>query len=361
MKRLPPVRVVRAATTIRTVLQSLTRRMVPSEVALLELASGFMATQVVYAVAKLGIADVLAKGARTADEVAAHVGANPDATYRLLRAGAAFGLFRERSDGRIALTPLAHGLRADTPHSLRPVILLIGDPRYQGPWGQLAQTVQTGRPAAQEMLGKPLWEYFDQDPEFAATFNEAMARLAALDWPAVSAAYDFSGYRTIVDIGGGDGQLLALLLSSAPAATGVLLERPALLSDAEDHLRRAGVLSRCRIEAGSFFEAAPRDGDLYVMRRVVHDFDDEAATAILANVRRHMPRGATLLLMESVVPTGNRPHLAKNLDLDMMVFVAGRERTEREFATLLDKAGLRMTRVIPTVSPISLVEADTGR
>ncbi len=150
------------------------------------------------------------------------------------------------------------------------------------------------------------------------------------------------------------------MLETAPSAKGVLLERESVIGGAEAHLREAGVLPRCRIDAGSFFETAPSDGDLYVLRRVVHDFDDEQAAAILANLRRHMPTGATLVLMESVVPPGNAPHFAKALDLDMMIFVGGRERTEREFAGLLDRAGFSSVRVVPTVSTISLVEAVAG-
>jgi hypothetical protein len=360
MTRLPPARVARAATAVRTALQSLTRRMVPPEIGLLELASGFMATHALYAAAKLGIADVLANGPLSAEDVAAEVGSNLDATHRLLRACATFGVFREVADGRFGLTPLANGLRSGTRDSMLPVILMLGDPRYQGPWGQLAGTVETGTPAAEVVFGKPMWEYLDDDTEFAATFNSAMTRLSALDWPAVEAAYDFTKFSTIVDIGGGHGQLLALMLDAAPSAKGVLLERKALIGEAEDHLREAGVLPRCRVEAGSFFETAPSDGDLYVMRRVIHDFDDEQAIAILANVRRHMPTGSTLLLLESVVPPGNTPHFAKALDLDMMIFVGGRERTDREFATLLDRAGFRLARVIPTISTISLVEAVAG-
>ena len=357
MTRLPPARVVRAATALRTALQSLTRRMAPPEVCLLELASGFVTTHAVYAAARLGIADVLANGPLAADDVAAEVGSDPDATHRLLRACATFGVFREDPRGLFGLTPVAEGLRSGTSDSMLPVILMLGDPAYQGPWGQLAHSVETGRPSAEGVLGMPMWEYLDEHPEFAATFNDAMTRLSTLDWPTVEAAYDFTPYSTIVDIGGGHGQLLALILGAAPSAKGVLQERAALAGDAEEHLRAAGVLRRCRIEAGSFFETAPSDGDLYVLRRVVHDFDDGQATAILANVRRHMPRGATLLLMESVVPPGNTPHFAKTLDLDMMLFVGGRERTEREFATLLERAGFRMTRVVPTISTISLVEA----
>lgn len=361
MTRLPPARIVRAATAVRITLQTLTRRMVPPEIGLVELASGFMATHALYAAARLGIADVLAKGPLSADDVAAEVGSNPDATHRLLRACAAFGVFREDADGRFGLTPLANGLRAGTADSMLPVILMLGDPHYQGTWGRLAHTVETGMPGAEEIFGMPMWDYLDHDPEFAATFNNAMSRLSALDWPAVEAAYDFTKFSTIVDVGGGHGQLLGLMLDAAPSAKGVLLEREVLIGEAEEHLREAGALPRCRLEAGSFFETAPSDGDLYVMRRVIHDFDDEQAAAILANVRRHMPRGSILLLLESVVPPGNTPHFAKMLDLDMMIFVGGRERTEQEFATLLDRAGFRVTRVIPTISTISLIEAVPGR
>jgi SAM-dependent methyltransferase len=269
-------------------------------------------------------------------------------------------VFREGTDGRFALAPLGKGLRSGTRDSMLPVILMLGDPHYQATWGQLTHTVETGVPGAEEVLGEPMWDYLDHNPEFAATFNNAMTRLSALDWPAIEPAYDFTEFFTIVDIGGGHGQLLAHMLDAAPSAKGVLLERETLVDDAENHLRERGVLPRCRIEAGSFFETAPSDGDLYVMRRVIHDFDDEQAAAILANVRRHMPKGSILLLLESVVPPGNTPHFAKTLDLDMMVFIGGRERTERQFATLLDRAGFRMTRVVPTISTISLIEAETG-
>ena len=242
-----------------------------------------------------------------------------------------------------------------------PVILMLGDPRYQGPWCRLTDTVETGRPGAEQFFGMPMWDYVDQDGEFAAVFNDAMTRLSALDWPTVVAVYDFSRFSAIVDVGGGHGQLLTLMLSAAPRAKGVLFEREQLAAEAERHLQDAGVLDRCRVEAGSFFETVPADGDLYVLRRVVHDFDDDQAVAVLANVRRHMPPGATLLLLESVVPTGNKPHFAKTLDLDMMVFVGGRERTRRQFETLLDRAGFRLTRVVPTISTISLLEAVPGR
>ncbi len=357
----PPVRVVQAANAARTMLQAVVRRMVPPEVALLELASGFMATQAVYAAARLGVADALASGPLSADAVAAKIGSPTDTTYRLLRACAAFGIFREGSTGCFELTTMGMRLRSGTHESMLPVILMLGHPSYQGTWGQLAKVVQTGQPGAEGVLGQNLWDYLDADREFAATFDDAMTRLSALDWPSVDAAYDFTTFSTIVDIGGGQGQLLSLVLQAATSARGVLLERPALVRKAEDHLREAGVLSRCRVESGSFFETAPSDGDLYLMRRVIHDFSDEQAAAILSNVRDHMPSGATLLLLESVVPPGNTSHFAKSLDLDMMVFVDGRERTEREFVALLARVGLPVTRVVPTISTLSLIEAVAGR
>lgn len=361
MNRPPPPRLVHAATAARTTLQNAARRMVPPEIGLLELASGFMSTQVVYTAARLGIADALADGPLSADDVAAGLGSNPDATHRLLRACAALGVFREGADGRFELTPLANGLRSGTRDSMLPVILMLGDPHYQGTWAQLPSTVATGRPGAEDALGMTLWDFVDDNVEFGATFNDAMTRLAVLDWPAIKSAYDFTQFSTIVDIGGGHGQLLALILEAVPGAKGVLLERQALLEVAEDRLRAAGVLTRCRTEAGSFFETAPTEGDLYVMRRVIHDFDDEQAAEILDNVRGHMPRGALLLVLESVVPPGNAPHFAKSLDLDMMLFVGGRERTEQEFATLLHRAGFRPPRVIATASTLSIIEAAPGR
>lgn len=356
MSRLPPVRVARAATSVRTAVQGLTRRMVPPPIGVLELMTGLIEANTLYAVARLGVADALGDGPRTAADVAAELRTHPDATFRLLRAAAGHGLLDQHGD-RFALTTLGRTLLSDSPDSMRAVVLMIGDPRYQSVWGRLPESVTSGTPQAEAVHGVSMWELLDRDPDYAATFNEAMTRLTALDWPTVAAAYDFTPFRRIVDVGGGHGQLLASMLTAAPAAEGVLLEQESLLPHAEQRLRAAGVLSRCRLEGGSFFDRVPDDGDLYVMRRVVHDFDDEQALALLATVRRDMPAGATLLLLESVVPPDGGPHFAKSLDLDMLLFVGGRERTEQEFATLLGRAGLEMTRIVPTISTICLVEA----
>lgn len=356
MTRLPPVRVARAASGVRTAIQGVARRMVPPEVGVLELSSAFMATHAVYAVARLGVADALAAGPRSAEEVAGDVGTDADTTHRLLRASADHGIVRQDGD-RFALTALGRTLVSDSPGSMRSVVLMIGDPRYQAVWGRLPDAVRTGTPQAEAVHGVSMWELLERDADYAASFNDAMSRLTTLDWPTVEAVYDFTSFGTVVDVGGGHGQLLALMLGAAPAAEGVLLEQPSLIGPAEQRLRDAGVLDRCRLVGGSFFDTAPDDGDLYVLRRVVHDFGDEQAVALLSTLRRHMPADATLLLMESVVPAGHEPHFAKSLDLDMLLFVGGRERTEDEFASLLDRSGFQLTRVIPTISTIALVEA----
>lgn len=356
MTRLPPVRVARAVSSIRTAGLGLARRMVPPPVGVLELVSGLIGANTVYAVAKLGVADALAVGSRTAADVADELNVDPDAAFRLLRAAAAQGLFRIDGD-RFALTALGRPLLSDAPDSMRAVVLMIGDPRYQSVWSRLPESVTTGQPQAEAVHGVSMWELLERDPDFAEIFNEAMSRLSALDWPTVAAAYDFTPFRRIVDIGGGHGELLASMLGAAPGAEGVLLERDSLLQRAEERLEAAGVLSRCRLESGSFFDRVPDDGDLYVLRRVVHDLADDEALALLTTLRRGMPDGATLLLMESVVQPGGGPDFAKTLDLDMLLFAGGRERTEREYAALLDLGGFEMTRVVPTISPIFLVEA----
>lgn len=357
MTWLPPTRLLRAAALVRTGLQRVTSRMVPPEVALLELAGGFMATHAIHAAAELGLADLLTDGPRTAADLAAELGTDADATHRLLRACASWGVFRQAGDGRWALTPTADRLRSGSSDSVRDVVRMLGHPAYQRVWGELTESVRIGRPGAERALGRTMWDHVDHDPEFGATFHRAMARLTRLDWPAVQAVYDFGRFATIADIGGGHGQLLALMLSAAPAARGVLLEQEGMRADAQQFLREAGIADRCRVDAGSFFDTAPDDADLYVLRRVLHDHDDARATQVLATLRTRMPDHATLLVIESVVPQGDAAHLAKALDLDMLVFVGGRERTEAEWHRLLTSSGFEPPRIVPTLSTVALLES----
>ena len=357
MAPVPPARIVHAANFVRNKLHNLSRRMAPAPVQVLEIAGGFIDSQVVYASTKLGIPDSLASGPRTAADLAKDVDANPDAVHRLLRAAATIGLFSLDSGGRFGLTSLSETLRSDAEPSMRPVVLMLGDPSYWGPWAELTYSVRTGKQGAEKVFGKPMWEYMADNAEFDAVFNNAMTALTTLDWPTVAAVYDFTPFDTIVDIGGGHGQLLKLILDSAPDSTGILFEQESVIEQAAEFLGECGSLPRCTLECGSFFDTVPLGADLYVMRRVIHDWDDEDAIAILSTIRRSIPDHGTLLIIESVVPQDNSPHFAKMLDLDMLIFAGGRERNEAQFRALLNRGGFEVSRVIPTISTLSLIEA----
>lgn len=357
MTRVPPVRIVTVATAIRNSLQNLTRRMVPAQIQVLELASGFIGSQAVYAATKIGIPDALAGGPRTSAEIAEQVNANPDATARLLRACASIGMFTIDEHGRFGLNAVSEQLRSDVETSMRPVVLMLGDPAYWNPWGELTYSVRTGKPSVDKVLGKSMWDFMSDNPDFEATFNNAMTCLTRLDWPTIAAVYDFTKFDTIVDVGGGQGQLLSLILEASPESNGILFEQDSVIEQAADFLGDCGALPRCTLECGSFFETVPVGGDLYVMRRVIHDWDDEDAARILATVRRSIPEHGALLLIESVIPENNSPHFGKMLDLDMLIFVGGRERTEAQLRTLLQRAGFDVSRVVATASTLSLIEA----
>ncbi|MCE5290679.1 MAG: acetylserotonin O-methyltransferase [Nocardiaceae bacterium] len=356
MAQVPPVRIVQAANFVRSKLHNLTRRMAPAPLQVLEIAGGFIHSQVVYASTKLGIPDALSSGPKSAGEIAAAVNGNPDAVHRLLRAGASIGLFALDSDGRFGLTAMSRTLRSDSDDSMRPVVLMLGDPSYWSPWGELTYAIQTGKPSADKVYGKPMWEYLSDNPEFETVFNNAMTALTKLDWPTVAAVYDFTPFDTIVDIGGGQGQLLKLILESAPNASGILFEQESVIEQAADFLGACGTLPRCTLECGSFFDTVPLGADLYVMRRVIHDWDDDDAVDILGTIRRSIPDHGTLVILESVVPEDNSPHFAKTLDLDMLIFAGGRERTEAQFRSLVKRAGFEVTRVVPTISTLSVIE-----
>ena len=330
--------------------------MVPPPVGVLELVSGLIEANTVYAVARLGVADALAGGPRTARDVAAELGTNPDATYRLLRAAAGHGLLRHDGD-RFALAALGRPLLSDAPDSMRAVVLMIGDPRYQSVWSRLPESVTTGEAQAEAVHGVPCgscWTATPTTPPPSTRRCRGSPRSTGRPSRRRTTSPRSGGSSTSA---AGTASSSRSMLGAAPAAEGVLLEQESLLPDAEERLREAGVLSRCRPRGRVLLRPRADDGDLYVLRRVVHDFDDDQALALLDVLRRDMPGGATLLLLESVVPPGGEPDFAKTLDLDMLLFVGGRERTEREYADLLGRAGFELTRVVPTISPISLVEA----
>jgi len=353
----PPVRLVRVVDRVRTGVHKLTRAMVPGNVALLELANGSWTTQALYAAASLGIPDELAQGPLHADEVARRVGADPDAVYRLMRALAGKGVLELRRDARFALTPIGEALRSDTPGSMRAMVLLVGNPAHWEHWGGLLHSVRTGEPAAVKLRGTNFFEYLDTNPELAAVFNDAMTAMSAMATDPVLAVYDFSGFRRIVDVGGGHGALLAAILQRAPDAHGVLFDLQSVVDGAHPVLAAAGLGDRCTVSAGSFFEAVPENGDAYLLKTIIHDWDEDSALRILRNIRTAMAPSGKLLLLEMVLPQGPSSHFGTMLDLEMLVNAGGKERTRAEYADLLARAGFRLQRVVETAGPLSIVEA----
>jgi O-methyltransferase domain/Dimerisation domain len=358
--KLPPARIARVVDSVRRRLRRIDQKLVPAPIAVLDMMTGAFFARAIYTAAKLGVADVLNDGPLTAEAIADRIDANPDAVGRMLRTLASRGIFAQQADGRFALTPLADVLRSDAPTSVRGLVLFWGDERHWEHWGQLPYAVRTGQPTVEALRGKPMFEFLDDDPEFAAIFNDGMTSASDMEIPTVLAAYDFTGMGAIVDVGGGHGRLLAAILRKWPRAHGILFDSETVVEGAPAVLDAAGVSDRCSVVGGSFFESVPSGGDAYVRKHIVHDWDESNVLQILRNVRAAMSSNAKLLVIESVVPDDDREHLSKTLDLEMLVVATGRERTANEYAELLRTAEFRFTRVIPTVGPTSIVEAEAA-
>lgn len=353
----PPVRLVRAIDRVRAVLAALQQRAVPANIAVLELAQGAWLAQALYAAVKLRIPDALATGPLSAGQVAQRVNTDPDSTYRLMRALASHSVLRLHRDGRFALTRIGHALRAEQPGTMAAMVELIGSPEHREHWSNLTHSVRTGETAVRHLRGMAPFEYFEANAELGAIFNEAMTSSSAMVIETVLPAYDFTDRRLIVDVGGGHGALLAAVLAQAPDSHGILFDLPSVIATAGPLLDAAGVRSRATLTGGSFFDSVPADGDTYLLKTIIHDWGDEQAVEILRTVRTAIAADGTVLLLEMVLPDGAPPHPGLVLDLEMLVSAGGRERTAEEYSKLLSQAGFQMTRVIPTASPVSIVEA----
>jgi hypothetical protein len=324
---------------------------------LMQIAFGKAATQALAVAARFKIADHLKSGPKTAAELAAATGLHAGHLYRVLRALAGMGVFAADDAGRFSLNAVSEFLRSDVPGSVRPMATYVCDPWSWKPWGDLAETVKTGQVAFDRVFGESPWEYLAKHPDEAATFNEGMTGFSEQASAAVSKAYDFSKCGTIVDVGGGHGALLLAILKANPGVRGVVFDAPQVASGANQPIRDAGMAERCRAEGGDFFKAVPRGGDLYILKHIIHDWNDAKATQILKTVRAAIPATGKLVLVELVIPPGFAPNFGHILDLEMMVICDGKERTEGEYRDLLAGAGFRLTRVIPTEGPHGLVEA----
>jgi hypothetical protein len=319
------------------------------------MATGYWISQVVYVTAELGVADVLKQGPKSCREIATETGADERSLYRLLRALCTIGLIRTAGTDQFTLAAGGRPLVSGVPGSLRAMVLTLGDMHYAA-WGHLLESVRTGTSAFQAAFGAPLFDYLGRDLEAGSTFNAAMTDFSTLVAHAVLLAYDFSDTGWLVDVGGGHGGLLTSIMRMYPAMQGTLFDTHGVIAAAEGYLEAAPGADRRSLVAGNFLESVPPGADTYLMSGVLHDWDDERAGRILANCRASMPRTGRVLAVECVVPEGDESSFSKLLDLNMLVMNGGRERTKAEFQELFDAAGLRMTRVIPTLSPLSVVE-----
>jgi hypothetical protein len=270
------------------------------------------------------------------------------------------GIFRERRDGRYELNSLSDTLRPDAPVSMKSAARFYGSQEQRERWTLLVDSVRTGTSVVPALRGKSSFDYLAEKPELAELFNQTMTSVSEMTDATVVAGYDFGAYPTIVDVGGGHGPLLAAILAAAPASRGVLYDLPPVVANAPSLLRGQGVADRVVIAEGSFFDSVPGDGDAYVLKNIIHDWPDQKAVQILRNVRAAAGPRATVLLVEFVIPKHNRDFPGKWVDLEMMLNLGARERTAAEYRDLLSQAGFRMTRVVQTASPLSVVEAKTA-
>ncbi|MDA0165032.1 acetylserotonin O-methyltransferase [Solirubrobacter ginsenosidimutans] len=316
---------------------------------LLRLINGYQLSQAIHVAATLGIADRLAGGARDAEDLAVATDAHAPALYRLLRALAAVGILHEDADHRFALTPLGEGLRTDVPDSAAGWAAFIGRPYHWSAWSQLLHSVRTGENAFAAVHGVDVWTYRAEHPEESGIFDAAMTALAARVTASVLAAYDFGQFEVVADIGGSRGTLLAAILAHHPHLRGILFDRPGVVAGVD-------LGERCRIVGGSFFEAVPGGADAYILKSVLHDWDDETSVAILQSIRRAAPAGSAVLILERRLGPPNAEPAGKLSDLNMLVATGGRERTRDEYARLLEAAGYGLVSETPA-GPVSVFEA----
>ena len=329
----------------------------PPEAILTQMAFGALMTQALYVAAELEIADLLAAKPQTIGELAAATKTNESALYRVLRSLASAGVFAETEPKVFALTPLAEPLRKDAPNSIRNGAIFMGAEWHWRVWGNLLYSVETGKPAWGQVHGAEVFDYFGAHPEQAEIFNNAMTDMSVSSAPAVVEAYDFSGIKTLTDIAGGHGYMLSQILKANPEINGILFDMPSVIEGAGRLLEEEGVSARVEKVTGDFFSSVPAGADAYIMKHIIHDWDDERATTILKNINTAMTPEGKVLIVEVVVPEGNEPHFSKLLDLEMLASPGGLERTAEEYRALLAAAGLRLTRIIQTKSPFSIIEA----
>lgn len=351
----PPVFVVNAVQSVQSGFLNFANQLSPPFVQVLALATGVMSSQVIYAAAKLGIADLLKNGPKSSEYLAKETDCNSDAIYRLLRCLSSVGVFKETTDRTFALTQSAETLQKDHPMSVYPLALLIGDPIWTEPWKNILHSLKTGEDAFTYVFGKSYFDYLNENKEKSELFNNWMTRVSNMSCPVIASSYPFSKYNKVIDIGGGQGSQIAHILRKHPTVKGVLFDLPIVI-DGPDEIDD-DIAGRCEKVAGDFFESVPKGGDIYIMQQIIHDWSDELAIKILSNCREAMAVKGRILVVDAVIKSGNNRDMNKFIDMQMlMINKGGRERTKKEFTMLFQKAGLSLIKIIPTVSMFSIVE-----
>jgi hypothetical protein len=334
----------------------MSNHVLPPPAQMMQLVTGAWVSQAVGAAARLDIADHLAAGAKTADEVARLSGAKPDAVARLMRALASIGVFTMTGTD-FALTPLGETLRNGVPGSMRNIAIAETDDAHWLSWGRFPKAIKEGRKMSAEALGAEAWEYYGKHPEDALQFSRAMTDISGMAIEPVLGSYDFSAASKIVDVGGAHGALVGAIVQKHPQATGIVLDLPHVVAGTKPALEARGLSGRVEVMAGDFFKEVPAGADLYLLKHILHDWDDAKCVAILENVKKAMKPTSKVVVVEFALPEDATPSMAHFMDLNMLVMLDGRERTKDQYGALFAKAGLRLTRFIPTPSPMGIAEA----
>jgi hypothetical protein len=356
MARLPPPAVVNVTEKARSGLDALKRNLVPGPVAVLDMINDFWAFHIAFTLADLQVTDALRLRARSSDDLARELGLDADMLYRVLRAATMFGVCEERPDRVFALKALGQALCQDEQASFRDFFVYMGrhGTRF---WRRLPECVRTGKSAVELETGKASFDYVNSDPVFFEDFNRAMTATSNIAADAFTAVYDLSPVSRVVDIGGGHGRLLGGILQRYPQLRGVLFDQPGVVADAPQKLETFGVGDRVEIVGGDFFQSVPQGADCYIAKSIIHDWSDDEAHTILSNIRSAMTADGRVLLYEAVVGRRNVASFAKFLDVQMLIDCSGRERTADEYRALLARAGLALQRIVPTATPLAIIEA----
>jgi hypothetical protein len=317
---------------------------------------GFLTSAALRAVLECKVADQLHAGPKNVAELARAANANEDALYRTLRALATAGIFTEVSPRTFANTPPSETLRQGHEANMHDMFLWMTDRFHFEVYAHFAHSVKTGQPAVEKSHGVKCFDYFPTDAETNEEFNNAMTSLSGMVIPAVLETYDFSGLGTLCDVAGGHGFVLTSILQKHPELNGILFDLDHVLEGGKQRIAKLNLAARCKTESGDFFKAVPA-ADSYVMKHIIHDWDDDQALTILRNIHKAMRGNGKVILLEAIVPGMNEPHFAKWLDLEMLALPGGRERTEAEYRDLFARAGFKLTRVVPNKSPLCTIEA----